>query len=142
MRITSGSAPSFQRSSGFPRRGRCTAQRPLSPLGSTSLALINCWLCFFALCFPAMAGRDCVKVRNYGSGPWHRFSPSRAATYSSLPCPLDLFHSPVGGAGGRLAAVGEEARPRPVSYCQSQDAVDLPGFVMRSERHGNYNFSQ
>lgn len=103
---------------------------PLLP-GSTSLALINCRPCFFfprdSQQWPAetdsssgMMGVDRAVVSH----------PPEPVTSSSLPWPVDLFHSPVGGSGARLAALGEGARPRWVSYCRSQDAVNVPGFVM------------
>lgn len=92
------------------------------PRGSTSLALIYSWLCFFPPWFPQMAGRGGVKLGNYGSGPRHRFSPGGAATSPSLPCPLDLFHCPVGGLGAGWQQPGSGlwviARARTRSTCR------------------------
>lgn len=65
-----------------------------------------------------------------------------AVTSSSLPyCPpLWPFHSTLGGFTMDWQRPGEEAAV--VNYGPSQNMVNMPGFLMQTERHGNYNFSQ
>lgn len=65
-----------------------------------------------------------------------------AMTSPSLPHRPTLwpFHSTLRGFRMDWQRSGQESVL--VSYGLSQDMVNTPGFVMQTEKHGNYNFSQ
>lgn len=103
----------------------------LKQASSTSLAVINC---------PPLLSHDSQRgwlqlgILGDGSGSASHQSPD-LSFHPSLPAPFNLSTLP-------LVVSGWTGRTRVMSYGPSQDMVNMPRFLMQTEKHGNYNYSQ
>lgn len=111
----------------------------LKQASSTSLAVINCLTCFPMILSEESRHRLQLGILGLDSGRTSHRSHDLSVP-PSPPAPLTFTLCPSMGSG--WTGSGWVRRCAAMSYGPSQDMVNMPGFLMHTERHSNYNYRQ